>query len=74
MKVPSPGKKIKQSSSREPFQVEISVFFLLIVITIYVRKEEEKIYNALLLDDPTVDGLKQQVTCCKMIQNLFFYF
>lgn len=32
------------------------------VITIYVKKEEEKVYNALLLDDPTVDGLKLQVS------------
>ena len=32
------------------------------VTTIYVRKEEEKIYNALLLNIPTVDGLKTQIS------------
>ena len=35
--------------------------FLSPVITVYIRKEEEKVYNALLLDSLTVHDFKLQV-------------
>ena len=34
-----------------------------LVITVYVRKEEAKVYNALLLDALTVHDFKLQVSC-----------
>ena len=35
--------------------------YLAAVTTLYVRKEEEKVYNALLLDSLTIHELKIQV-------------
>lgn len=44
-------------------------FFFDIAVTIYVRKEEEKAYNALMLDTLTADALRQAVS----IQILIFF-
>jgi transcription factor CP2-like protein len=46
------------------------------VITVYVRKEEEKVYNALLLDSLTVHDFKLQIARTydvppEMIKNVF---
>lgn len=45
-------------------------------VTIYVRKEEEKVYNALMLENLTVDDLKEAVAHkygmpAEMIKNLY---
>lgn len=37
------------------------LFVLYVVVTIYVRKEEEKAYNALMLDSLTLEDLKKTV-------------
>ena len=44
------------SPSLSPFSLPLPA-----VITVYVRKEEEKVYNALLLDSLTVHDFKLQV-------------
>ena len=59
MKVPSTPGKYKQHLQCTSAS---NYYSNTVVVTIYVRKEEEKVYNALLLDDATVDGLKYQVS------------
>ena len=38
-------------------------------MTIYVRKEEEKVYNALMLENLTVDDLKEAVSSACNVQS-----
>ena len=50
---------------------KVIVFYCLLAVTIYVKKEEEKVYNALMLDSFGVVDLREAVSilCVVMYYN-----
>lgn len=57
----------------EPLVCIIGFIFFLVAVTIYVKKEEEKVYNALMLDSLTVGDMVEAVSNLSSIYDIALY-